>query len=120
MSKLPIFNVLLVWGISSQNSSQNFSIELGSSGVSNDYGRSLSPPGTKFSTIDRDNDIQAAYNCAQKFSGAWWHTACHESNINGLYLRGSHASYANGVNWYRFRGYQYSLKNTVMKVRATP
>ena len=98
------------------------------SGFSNDYGNSFPPSGTKFTTIDRDNDIWDGHagnggpdgNCAKVFSGAWWYTGCHASNINGLYLRGSHASYANGVNWLSFRGYQYSLKNTVMKVRATP
>ena len=80
-------------------------------------GNSLPHRGTKFSTIDRDNDVWSG-NCARKFSGAWWYSACHNSNLNGLYLKRNHTSFGNGVNWFHLRGYHYSLKNTVMKVRA--
>lgn len=80
-------------------------------------GNSLPHRGTKFSTIDRDNDVWSG-NCARKFSGAWWYSACHNSNLNGLYLRKNHTSFGNGINWFHLRGYHYSLKNTVMKVRA--
>ena len=81
-------------------------------------GRSFPPNGTKFSTFDNDND-SCSCNCAQSYSGAWWYTACHSSNLNGLYLRGPHCSYADGVEWYNFRGHHYSLKSTVMKVRCS-
>ena len=81
-------------------------------------GRSFPPSGTKFSTIDRDNDSYHG-NCAQAKSGAWWYTACYQSNLNGLYLRGPHCSYGTGMEWREWRGYYYSLKSTVMKVRAT-
>ena len=83
----------------------------------NKIGNSLPSRGTKFSTIDRDNDLWKG-NCAKKFSGAWWYSACHNSNLNGLYLRKNHTSFGNGVNWFHLRGYHYSLKNTEMKVRA--
>lgn len=80
-------------------------------------GNSLPNRGTKFSTVDKDNDIWSG-NCAKKFSGAWWYSACHNSNLNGLYLRGHHDTFGNGVNWFHLSGYHYSLENTVMKVRA--
>ncbi|CAG2205843.1 Angiopoietin-related protein 1,Ficolin-1-A,Angiopoietin-1,Fibrinogen C domain-containing protein 1,Ryncolin-1,Tenascin-N,Angiopoietin-related protein 7,Angiopoietin-related protein 6,Ficolin-3,Fibrinogen C domain-containing protein 1-B,Fibroleukin,Fibrinogen-like protein 1,Ficolin-1,Ficolin-1-B,Angiopoietin-4,Tenascin-R,Ryncolin-2,Techylectin-5B,Fibrinogen C domain-containing protein 1-A,Microfibril-associated glycoprotein 4,Fibrinogen-like protein A,Ryncolin-3,Angiopoietin-2,Tenascin-X,Ficolin-2,Fibrinoge len=41
--------------------------------------------GVKFTTYDRDNDIYSG-NCAMHFSGAWWHTDCHLSNLNGEYI----------------------------------
>ena len=40
-----------------------------------------------------------------------------KSNLNGLYRRGRHSSYADGVNWSRWKGFYYSLKRTEMKVR---
>ena len=84
----------------------------------NSHGQSLLKSGLQFSTIDRDNDQKSSMNCAQEYSGAWWYKNCHKANLNGLYLRGTHTTYANGVNWKSFRGYYYSLKNTEMKVRA--
>ena len=72
--------------------------------------------GQKFSTRDQDNDAYSA-NCAQNFKGAWWYKSCHYSNLNGLYLSGTHTSYANGVNWYQWKGHYYSLKISEMKVR---
>ena len=70
-----------------------------------------------FSTNDQENDLDSSH-CSQHFKGAWWYESCHHSNLNGLYLNGSHVSYADGVNWYSFRGYYYSLKRTEMKVRT--
>ena len=71
----------------------------------------------QFSTRDSDNDIMQDGSCAQQFKGAWWYSQCHHSNLNGLYLSGSHSSKADGVNWLPFRGHYYSLKRTEMKVK---
>ncbi|XP_019861424.1 PREDICTED: ficolin-2-like, partial [Amphimedon queenslandica] len=72
--------------------------------------------GMKFTTYDYDNDTGTG-NCGLICSGAWWYKYCHTANLNGLYLVGSHTSYANGVNWYPFKGFYYSLKTTEMKMR---
>ena len=73
--------------------------------------------GAAFSTYDRDNDFTSKQNCAERYDGAWWYSKCHHSNLNGLYLNGSHASEANGINWKDWLGHQYSLKATEMKIR---
>ena len=73
--------------------------------------------GMPFTTKDQDNDNYGSHNCAIKYKGAWWYERCHSSNLNGLYLSGSHPSDSDGVNWYDWKGYHYSLKRTEMKIR---
>jgi len=87
---------------------------------SNEHGNCFPPSGSRFSTIDKDNDSYNEGSCATLYTGGWWYTRCHCGDINGLYLRGSHESYANGVNWRTWKGYYYSLKKTAMKVRPQP
>ncbi len=73
--------------------------------------------GIRFSTKDQDNDISPS-SCAQKFNGAWWYRDCHNSNLNGGYVRGHHPTMeAQEMNGVTFRGYPYSLKTTEMKIR---
>uniref|UniRef100_A0A4W3JL53 Fibrinogen C domain containing 1a n=1 Tax=Callorhinchus milii TaxID=7868 RepID=A0A4W3JL53_CALMI len=74
--------------------------------------------GMKFTTKDRDND-HSENNCATFYHGAWWYRNCHTSNLNGQYLRGHHTSYANGIEWSSWTGWQYSLKFVEMKIRPT-
>ena len=72
--------------------------------------------GKKFSTFDHDQD-RSSGNCAALYKGAWWYGSCHYSNLNSQYLGGNHTSYADGINWRTWKGYYYSLKTTVMKIR---
>jgi len=73
--------------------------------------------GYKFSTRDQDNDVRPSESCAVKFKGAWWYKTFLRSNLNGLYLKGNHTSFANGVEWKHWTGYRYSLRFTEMKIR---
>ena len=68
-----------------------------------------------FTTKDRDND-RNGFNCAVRWTGAWWYKSCHNSNLNGKYLGEKHDS--RGLKWNRFRG-SLSLKFTEMKLRPS-
>ena len=68
-----------------------------------------------FSTKDRDNDIWSS-NCAVSFTGAWWYSNCHYSNLNGKYL--GRKSDDKGALWNSFRS-SLSLKFTEMKLRPS-
>lgn len=71
-----------------------------------------------FSTFDSDNDASPSRNCALRHTGGWWFKNCMRSNLNGFYFPdGPHESYADGIEWSRFRGLKYSLKSTEMKIR---
>ncbi|CAH3139492.1 unnamed protein product [Pocillopora meandrina] len=50
----------------------------------------------------------------QPIRGGWWYNSCHRANPNGLYQGGSHAQ---GFTWISFRGLDYSLKRTEIKLR---
>ncbi|XP_055950612.1 techylectin-like protein [Argiope bruennichi] len=71
----------------------------------------------KFSTKDQENDNQKEQNCALLYKGGWWYNVCHLANLNGLYLRGRHESFADGVNWHSWKGYHESLDTSEMKIR---
>ncbi|XP_078573871.1 uncharacterized protein LOC144860519 isoform X2 [Branchiostoma floridae x Branchiostoma japonicum] len=93
-------------------------------GPSDDGGRH-SINNRQFSTTDQDN-AGAYSNCAVKFGqGGWWYTpSCSWALLNGQYLTGcsvpsATCSHADGIVWESWRGYQYSLKKTVMMIRPS-
>ncbi|XP_066222833.1 ficolin-1-like isoform X1 [Saccopteryx leptura] len=97
---------------------EKYKLELGAF-VGGTAGDSLKPHNNHpFSTKDRDNDSNSG-SCAESYRGAWWYYDCHVSNLNGRYLRGTHTTYAAGINWLSGRGYNYSYKLSEMKVRPT-
>uniref|UniRef100_A0A0B7BNS7 Fibrinogen C-terminal domain-containing protein n=1 Tax=Arion vulgaris TaxID=1028688 RepID=A0A0B7BNS7_9EUPU len=91
---------------------ENYQLQV--EGYSGSAGDSLSQQNNAaFSTFDKDND-QYANNCAIQFHGAWWYTACHSSNLNGLW--GS-TNYADGLTWVTISGYYTSATSSEMKIR---
>ncbi|CAG2250432.1 unnamed protein product [Mytilus edulis] len=72
--------------------------------------------GMMFSTIDRDNDRYIS-NCASVYKGAWWYNACYRANLNGEYLRGHYSTFGNGITWWKWKGFQYSLKSTKLLIK---
>uniref|UniRef100_A0A7M4EDD1 Tenascin N n=1 Tax=Crocodylus porosus TaxID=8502 RepID=A0A7M4EDD1_CROPO len=69
--------------------------------------------GWKFTTWDRDNDV-ALSNCALAHRGAWWYKNCHLANLNGKYGETKHSE---GVNWEPWKGHEFSIPFTEMKIR---
>ena len=59
-------------------------------------------------------------NCGELCKGGWWYNDCWHSNLNGYYHRGTYPrenGWYNGVGWYKWKGHNYSLKRTEMKMR---
>ncbi|KAL5012187.1 hypothetical protein ScPMuIL_010738 [Solemya velum] len=90
------------------------------SGYSGNAGDSLGYLNTRpFSTHDRDHDGLSG-NCAVQRKGAWWYRGCSDSNLNGKYHhQRERTSGMDGVFWYRWKGFRYSLKSTTMSVRRS-
>ncbi|KAI8519535.1 hypothetical protein Bbelb_027920, partial [Branchiostoma belcheri] len=79
----------------------------------------------QFSTTDQDN-AGTHVNCAVTYGqGGWWYTPnCGYALLNGQYLTGCSSvpappscSSADGIVWYTWLGYRYSLKKTVLMIR---
>ncbi|KAK3853597.1 hypothetical protein Pcinc_004977 [Petrolisthes cinctipes] len=68
----------------------------------------------QFSTYDADHDTWGEVNCAQVYKGAWWYARGHKSNLNGFQYEGIHTTFAEGINWFAWKGHKYSLMNTTM------
>ncbi|XP_055378344.1 angiopoietin-2 isoform X1 [Condylostylus longicornis] len=76
------------------------------------YGANNSP----FSTYNRDND-RSSLNCASMLKGGWWWKSCGRG-LNGLYLHDPQDLTARqGVVWFRWRGWDYTLKKSLMMIR---
>lgn len=75
--------------------------------------------GMMFSTYDKDNDRYSG-NCAEEDKGGWWFNKCHCAHLNGVYHRGHYSALTDdGIVWYTWRGWWYSLKTTLMKIRPS-
>uniref|UniRef100_T1JNQ8 Fibrinogen C-terminal domain-containing protein n=1 Tax=Strigamia maritima TaxID=126957 RepID=T1JNQ8_STRMM len=106
-----------------QIANEEYNYNLTIDGYSGDCGNSLNSHDVPvqnvkdalFTTFDR-NDVNS---CAKRFKGGWWYVNCHRANLNGLYLKGNHSSFADGIEWETWTGYYYSLKVSEMKVRPT-
>ncbi|XP_066263965.1 microfibril-associated glycoprotein 4-like [Branchiostoma lanceolatum] len=77
--------------------------------------------GQQFSTVDRDNDADSSRHCSQQYGGqgGWWFRSCGYSWLNGRYLGdcGNSCAEAQGVMWWTWTGWSYSLKSVSMKIR---
>ncbi|OXB74426.1 UNVERIFIED_CONTAM: hypothetical protein H355_002491 [Colinus virginianus] len=92
--------------------------------------------GSPFST--RDHDPRGRPRpCAVAYTGAWWYRNCHYANLNGRYgVPYDHQAWLwghfgdgglgcdrfpppslQGINWFPWKGFEYSIPFTEMKLR---
>ncbi|XP_058158475.1 tenascin isoform X2 [Dasypus novemcinctus] len=71
--------------------------------------------GRSFSTFDKDTD-SAITNCALSYKGAFWYKNCHRVNLMGKYGDNNHSQ---GVNWFHWKGHEYSIQFAEMKLRPS-
>ncbi|XP_040398618.1 tenascin-X isoform X44 [Cygnus olor] len=69
--------------------------------------------GSPFSTRDRD-PRRRPRPCAVAYTGAWWYRNCHYANLNGRY--GTPYDHQ-GINWFPWKGFEFSIPFTEMKLR---
>ncbi|XP_032998055.1 tenascin-X isoform X12 [Lacerta agilis] len=69
--------------------------------------------GSVFSTKDRDPN-RVIIPCAVSYRGAWWYRNCHYANLNGLYANNRDHQ---GINWFNWKGFEFSIPFTEMKMR---
>jgi len=59
----------------------------------------------KFSTSDKDNDMESTYSCAARYYAGFWYKACSAARLTGLYGEHVQDSYINdhrfiqGILW---------------------
>ncbi|XP_077379884.1 fibrinogen-like protein 1 isoform X1 [Festucalex cinctus] len=76
-----------------------------------------SSDGVKFSTYDKQPGGDG--KCVRHSKSGWWFTRCDSGNLNGHYYKGPYqAMRDDGMVWYTWHGWWYSIKSVVMMVRA--
>ena len=87
------------------------------SGYSGTVGGSALPNNVQFTTFDADHDRYDSGNCAISYHGAWWYTACHGANLNGIYYTTNPTpTYAKGICWNSYKTYYESMKVSEMRM----
>ncbi|XP_042284957.1 fibrinogen-like protein 1 isoform X1 [Thunnus maccoyii] len=79
-------------------------------------GPGLGSSGVNFSTYDQLNDDA---KCIKHSKSGWWFSRCASGNLNGHYYKGPYQAMTDdGVVWYTWHGWWYSIKSVIMMVRA--
>ncbi|KAJ8311714.1 hypothetical protein KUTeg_011069 [Tegillarca granosa] len=73
--------------------------------------------GVKFTTKDKDNDSYKLGNCAAFHKGGWWYRVCHNSNLNGIYMK--NVIKDKSMNWLHFHNSYMSYKENSMEKRIS-
>ncbi|CAH1264261.1 ANGPTL1 [Branchiostoma lanceolatum] len=108
-------NYRLTLGTYHGNAGDSMTGENGTMGI---FTRNLN--NMQFSTKDRDNDNSMNNkHCARIYKGGWWYNDCYNANLNGrYYFNGRYSgNLQDGIEWFNFRGWFYSLRYVSMKIR---
>ncbi len=86
-------------------------------GYSGDAGNSLKTHnGMKFSTYDRDYDLNENSSCASTWKGGWWYESCFRSALNNLYPdQGQNGQ--KYMSWKTITGYYGKIIESEMKIQ---
>lgn len=72
--------------------------------------------GCKFSTRNKDQDLDKKRHCARQFRAGWWYRACQSANLNGQYFHNKR-THPNRIRWNRWPSKEYSIREVEMKIR---
>ena len=74
--------------------------------------------GYGFSTHNNDNDGRGLVNCAAKNNGGgFWYSTCGAFFPNGEYKHQGNVAHRTGIFWNAFKGFETSMKETLMLIR---
>ena len=97
------------------NEAGGYRLQIG--GYSGTAGDSMTYHNNKqFTTKDRDQDAWHS-NCALAFFGGWWYSACHSSNLNGLYPTGALLADPKCMGWHSLSDAHGGVIFSEMKIK---
>ncbi|KAH8329047.1 hypothetical protein KR074_002462, partial [Drosophila pseudoananassae] len=73
----------------------------------------------KFSTYDRDNDVEDG-NCVGNHGGGWWFGACGRSSLNGRFYKDGKKDKVYGIFWGSWQKYDYTISLTFVEMMIRP
>ncbi|XP_060064887.1 microfibril-associated glycoprotein 4-like [Ylistrum balloti] len=73
--------------------------------------------GLKFSTFDREEEMNNTINCPELRPAGWWYNDCGQSNLNGKYSIDNGVEDCNAMTWHTFHGSYRPLKKSRMMLR---
>ena len=72
----------------------------------------------KFSTYDRENDIDSNRHCAEQRRAGWWFKSCAFLNLNGVYGGTGELAYHNMIMYYLSDNTYEPIRTLTMKIRV--
>ncbi|KAH8328477.1 hypothetical protein KR067_009867, partial [Drosophila pandora] len=71
----------------------------------------------KFSTFDKDNDLDIDGNCGIYYAAGWWFNHCSKSSLNGNFKRNGQIKGTRGIFWSSWKKSKVSLTFVQMMIK---